>query len=294
MRARLARLALALYPLAWRRRYGDEMEALLEDSGTSPRAIADLARGAVRAHLRPEPALAGQVGRDDRIRLGVSAVLFCWVLFGAAIFAFAKTTEEASFRAAAEAHAVMGGAQLALQILAVLASVALVLGAAPLVVIALANLRDRPAVRRATLRAIACVLAFVLATGAVVLLAHGHPHVGTAGVDIALVAWAGVGLVCILGCVGVARQGLFAVPASREVLRLAAVCAAAIVVAMLGIALATAVYLLALLADAPGLAADANGPGGLLSVGASLGIVVGAMVLVAVAGSTSARRALGA
>jgi hypothetical protein len=78
--ARLARLALALYPLAYRRRYGEEMAALVEDQGASPRAVADLARGALRAHVRPEPAVAESVGRDDPVRLGGSAVLLWWVL----------------------------------------------------------------------------------------------------------------------------------------------------------------------------------------------------------------------
>src|SRR5690348_12883677 len=104
--ARLARLALALYPLAYRRRYGDEMAALVEDQGASPRAVADLVRRAVRAHVRPEPAVSAAVGREDRMRLGISAVLLCWFFCGGAIFAFAKTTEEPAFQAAASAHAV--------------------------------------------------------------------------------------------------------------------------------------------------------------------------------------------
>jgi hypothetical protein len=34
-----ARAALSLYPPAWRARYGDEVRALLEDSGDGPRAV---------------------------------------------------------------------------------------------------------------------------------------------------------------------------------------------------------------------------------------------------------------
>ena len=53
MNAGLARAALALYPLAYRRRYGQEMGALLEDSPVTPAVLVDLLGGAVRAHLRP-------------------------------------------------------------------------------------------------------------------------------------------------------------------------------------------------------------------------------------------------
>jgi hypothetical protein len=46
------RFALALYPRWWRRRYGREMEALLEDSGAGWAALFDLARGALFVRIR--------------------------------------------------------------------------------------------------------------------------------------------------------------------------------------------------------------------------------------------------
>ena len=52
------RLALALYPLAFRRRYEQEMRALLEDSPPRVLALLDLLRGAMAAHLRPAAARA--------------------------------------------------------------------------------------------------------------------------------------------------------------------------------------------------------------------------------------------
>ena len=53
MSRRLARGALRLYPLAYRRRYGAEIEALLEDSPGGALTVLDLLRGAVIAHVRP-------------------------------------------------------------------------------------------------------------------------------------------------------------------------------------------------------------------------------------------------
>lgn len=49
---RLARAALRLYPRWWRRRYGAELQALVEDLGDRPGMAADLARGALSVRLR--------------------------------------------------------------------------------------------------------------------------------------------------------------------------------------------------------------------------------------------------
>ncbi|MGE3344696.1 MAG: hypothetical protein AB7L71_14795, partial [Vicinamibacterales bacterium] len=45
------RLIVRLYPRAWRQRYGDELEALIEDTGPGWRVAADVARGAAMMHL---------------------------------------------------------------------------------------------------------------------------------------------------------------------------------------------------------------------------------------------------
>jgi hypothetical protein len=45
---RLAKWTMRLYPARWRRRYGDELDALLADSGADARVVADLLKGGVR------------------------------------------------------------------------------------------------------------------------------------------------------------------------------------------------------------------------------------------------------
>ena len=50
---RLARMMVGLYPRRWRRRYRDELLALLEERRSSPRTVANLALGAVGTHLDP-------------------------------------------------------------------------------------------------------------------------------------------------------------------------------------------------------------------------------------------------
>jgi hypothetical protein len=49
---KLARMMAALYPARWRRRYGDEFDALIEDSDSGWCAIVDLAKEAIKMQLR--------------------------------------------------------------------------------------------------------------------------------------------------------------------------------------------------------------------------------------------------
>jgi hypothetical protein len=50
---RLARLMVSCYPRRWRRRYSEELLALLEEHPSSPRTVANLALGALGTHLDP-------------------------------------------------------------------------------------------------------------------------------------------------------------------------------------------------------------------------------------------------
>jgi ATP-dependent Clp protease ATP-binding subunit ClpA len=54
-RRRFAALVLALYPSWWRRRYGAEAAAILEQSPPGPRGLLDLLRGAIDARTRQRP-----------------------------------------------------------------------------------------------------------------------------------------------------------------------------------------------------------------------------------------------
>jgi hypothetical protein len=48
------RWLVRLYPKRWRMRYGDELEAMLEQTPSSPRIVLDLVAGALDAHLNPQ------------------------------------------------------------------------------------------------------------------------------------------------------------------------------------------------------------------------------------------------
>lgn len=65
------RALLALYPSAWRRRYGSEFAALLDAQPLSPALILDIVLGAIDAHLDPQVAEDG----DDPLRRRMKEVV---------------------------------------------------------------------------------------------------------------------------------------------------------------------------------------------------------------------------
>ena len=289
--ARLAHLALRLYPLAYQRRYGEEMRALLEDSPPRVRNALDLLRGAARAHLRPADAPAGTVDAADRLRASTSGVLLCWVFFASAGFGYYKSTEDQPFSLAGHAHSLLRDAHLAVQALALIASAAVVLGALPLIVRALARARKDPALRRRVTLASLPLIVFGALTAAVIAIAHtqGPNQTSNVGSGIATL-WGIAGLACATTCVLGCRAALFSTPVPAARLRAALAAGTLVTLAMLAIALATAVYAIALAADASHLAAEPNGPFQVMSVTASLIVQFIVMAAAGVLAATATRR----
>jgi hypothetical protein len=69
------RLAVRLYPSAWRTRYGEEFEALLEDRVRSWEDVADIALGGIGMRLRytSVPAMAALLGVAAAVAAGAAA-----------------------------------------------------------------------------------------------------------------------------------------------------------------------------------------------------------------------------
>jgi hypothetical protein len=86
----LARAMLALYPPAWRARYGDEVRALLEDSGAGPRTIASLAWHAAPAWIWPPGHLHD---RPARMRASLTTVLAAWTALAGLAMVFAALAQ---------------------------------------------------------------------------------------------------------------------------------------------------------------------------------------------------------
>jgi hypothetical protein len=93
----LARAVLALYPRAWRHRYGEEVEALLADSGSSGTELISLAWRAPSAWIWPPRQLHD---REARMRASVGTVLAAWSALTALGIVFALLTQLQGFGAA--------------------------------------------------------------------------------------------------------------------------------------------------------------------------------------------------
>jgi hypothetical protein len=278
MTRRPARFVLALYPLAFRRRYGQEMRALVDETPPRLATVLDLARGALSAHLRPRAVATGLVAPAERVRASASGVLACWVAFAAAGFGFYKTTEDGVFMAAGYEHPVLGDVHFSVQTLALVGSAVLVLGALPLIVAAVRQARRDPRLRRTVVLPPLAVLVFAVLTGVLVAVAHAqHPHGPTTGGGIALIAWELAGLGCGAVCVLAARRALFALATSPRWLVVAFAAGGVLTAAMVAITLAAALYTIALSIDAPHLAGAPTGALQAMSVSASL--ILGAAVM---------------
>ena len=86
----LARAALALYPPAWRARYGDEVSALLDDSGGGLAAVASIAWHALPAWICPPRHLHD---RPARMRASLATALLAWSMLAGLGLVFAQLTQ---------------------------------------------------------------------------------------------------------------------------------------------------------------------------------------------------------
>ena len=102
------RLALRLYPAAWRDRYGDEFGALLEETPMSVSAVFDVLVAAVDAHLHPTGPHRSWPLMIERIRRSELAVFASWVVFVVAGLAFQRMTEGDPFAPIASSQTAVG------------------------------------------------------------------------------------------------------------------------------------------------------------------------------------------
>lgn len=237
---------LALYPAAWRRRYGDELDALIVDMHAGGRANgwrvgADLVRAAARERLR---GCAGDPGQ--RVLGGASLVLWGWALFVLAGAIVAKTSEH--WQRALPAHA---GANAAF---AGLTSIAFVTGALVVAGIALAlpaaarRIRDGGwrRLRSRVLLAGALTALVIMATAALTSWAHGLSTPDRNGHDslyaAAFLCWAALIATCVLAWTAVATRLARELSCRRSIVRAHALIAPLIAIGMAAMTAATIVW----------------------------------------------------
>ena len=288
VRFTLGRVLIELYPHAYRERYGEELRAVLQQSSVTAGTLFDLLRGALDAHLRPG-ALAGSPVK--KMRGTVSAALALWIAVILVGAGFAKTTEDAPFRVAESAHPLLGGARIAVEVLAVAAAVVVVVAGAPLAVsiVRQAWNEKSSALRRALAAPLLALAVFAVATGALVVVAgRGHSNGSVLG-HIAFVLWLGFAVavagVCALG----ARTAIERAELRAASLALAARGAWLLARVMAALTVAMALYAVLLAVYAWSLEGFANGPFR-IPTSASLALLAVAMVLITTLALVTARR----
>jgi hypothetical protein len=146
----LARAALSLYPPAWRGRYGDEVVALLEDSGAGLRAAASLAWRAAPAWAWPPRHLHDGSGR---MRSSLATAGIAWALLAglAAVFVQLAQAQGSSQGLTLARHPVIQWSYWAFDGCLVVSALAVAVGGVPLWLLMLRTARRR--------REVACLLA---------------------------------------------------------------------------------------------------------------------------------------
>lgn len=85
----MRRLLLRLYPEPWRRRYGEEFDAILEERSLGPTDVVDVIHGAIDAHLRRRSGRArrgAEWGRRSLSRLPSAAAILGGLLWTTGMF----------------------------------------------------------------------------------------------------------------------------------------------------------------------------------------------------------------
>lgn len=277
---RLAIGLLVLFPRTWRQRYESEMRALLTEQAIRPRTLLDLLGAAIDAHLHPNALAPAPV---EQMRETAGAVLCGWIAFAVCGSAFAKLTEDRPFEVAGDAHPLLAASRTAIQLLAALSVVAvLIAGALPVAEVVREAFTERrwPLVRAAC-APLAAVAGFAAATGVLTWIANGHllrEH--TAAAWIAFLAWFAIGIGAAALCGLASRAALRLARLGPRALR-TGVCGAVVLTAELALmTVAVAAYGIALAVDAPSLANATNGPLGLISSSVGLAVLVALMATI--------------
>ena len=129
---------LALYPRAWRDRYGDEVAAVLDDFPVTAWTLFDMALGALDVRLRSDVLPRRLTSMAHRIRTSEIAIFAAFVLYCLAWLPLHFVADTPSvWLPAAQAHPELGVALSALNFAGFLTMLAILVGAAPLLLSAL-------------------------------------------------------------------------------------------------------------------------------------------------------------
>jgi hypothetical protein len=280
-RTRLARAALALYPRAWRARYGEEVLALLDESGGGLRAVGSLAWRALPAWVSPPRHL---YDGPARMRASLATVLMAWSIMAGIGLVFAQLTQFQGYRP--PGHPLVARSYLIFDATLALSVLAVAAGGLPLWLLMLRRARreQRPRDTAYLLLPIAAPLVYwIILAVTVRLVPHAHGvspwwflAFTVLGLAAAATAAAGPGL------------ALRRLRPRGPAVRLAATAAGLAVLAMDLAAVASGVAVIGLHEWTPGFAGYHNGA----SLGVYLSLVTVAAAVATVSAARGARVAL--
>lgn len=212
---------LRWYPEPWRRRYGDEMLAMVEadlGAGRPDRRLRwSLMAAGIRERARHSWVVGPDAAPDQRVRGGSTLVLWAWALVVPAGLSFAKFIEHWQVTVPTSARTVPSVAVVAAQALAVIGALAVVMVAAMVAPALYRSLRRGAWPRLQKTAAVATVLSvtWLGVAIAVVIWAHrltpAQRNGGSHGYDAMAYGWSGLTVVTL------AAVTALAVRAERQV-----------------------------------------------------------------------------
>lgn len=150
---------------------------------------------------------------------------------------------------AERSHPLLGSAHAAIQVVATVACIAVIVGALPLIARALAQSRRDRCLRTLVRLPFIAVVSFTGLSVVLILIAHSQPPRPSGHATIfghgAFIAWLLVAAACGTVCVLASRRALFAIPVSGRRPLAALASGTLATAAMVAIAPATAVYAIA-------------------------------------------------
>lgn len=252
---------LRWYPAAWRERYGDELIALLEDMLDGKRPPITMRLSVAGAGVRERARSIGLVGDaaspSEQRRTSALVVLFAWTLFVLAGCAFAKLSEHAGSAASASASRSVGLAYQGVEILALLAGVAVVVGSVLCVQPFIAYLRAGgwPVIRRSVITAGAMTAVSAAGTIGLVIWAHRLPPAtrqsGAWPYGPAFLTWGATVALAIMATSRAAAITARRLDLSDRLLGAEVLLSRVVLVAMVGMTVATIVWWRVMAAGAP-------------------------------------------
>ena len=161
----LARAALALYPPAWRNRYGREALALLCDLDGGLPAAASLAWRAIPAWLWPPPHLHD---RGGRMRASLANVLVAWSALAGLGLVFEQLTQQQPVDP--PGHAVIGWSYVIFDVAFILSGLMLAAGGLPLWLVMMRRARRERSARDTVYLLLPALVPAAFLAGLVILI----------------------------------------------------------------------------------------------------------------------------